>query len=158
MKLKKIISQLNMRRADWKGSAREAFYDKKSKLVFKRVIDCSSYNLEHYRWSLRQHEREIEIINNMTEEEKSIFPVVTIYTDKTSPKKEKWIVMRKANHFKCYNCPDPDDCHFLEWAEEQHFTNGKQFMDFIKKYNLRDVFQDNLGYIGHRLVVIDSGL
>ena len=158
MKLGKIIDGLKNRQANWCGSAREAYYDKKSNLVFKRVKDCSRYDLIHYNWSLQQHQKEIELFQKMTEEEKKIFPVITVYTDKTSQKKEQWIVMKKAKHFRNYEWPDPSDDDFLEWAEEKGFINGEEFLAFIRKYNLRDVYTDNIGYIGHRLIVVDSGI
>ena len=158
MKLGKIINGLKDRPANWHGSAREAYYDKRSNLVFKRVKDCSKYDSIHYHWSLAQHQKEIELFQRMTEAEKEIFPIIAIYTDKKGPKKEIWIVMKRAKHFKDYMWPDPSDEDFLDWTEEHGFTNGREFLAFIRKHQLKDVYCDNIGYIGHRLVVVDSGI
>ena len=154
MRIAQIVKRLENSKPVWRGSAREAFYDKKSDLVFKRVILGEDRHTNFV--NREQHNKEAMLYKHMTKEEREIFPIVAVYTDKNG---EIWIVMRKVNRFPIGKCVEPyprED--FYRFCNENGFVNARQVVDCARKYNIADLYGDNVGYIKNKIVIIDCGL
>lgn len=143
------------------GIEREVFYSKKYNVVIKRDMEegCNTYGdtVYHEDDSSEQTLREVEIFNDMTAEEKEVFPIINtvMYEGKY------YIVMKKCEALLekfseiPYHYGYDELCDRLGLSKE----NNAILREMIDKYYIDDLHYNNLGVDDkNRLVILDAGL
>lgn len=147
------LSQLDKMRRIGHGTSREAYYARKSKLVFKVPYDesCNS-----------QSENEERLFNSLPEPYKKLFPVVGF----TKFQGKKVVIMRKVQTLYDflgeinYETEDFEDIHtVLRICEELNISrsSGFLFYRFVRKFGIGDLYEKNIGIYNGNLVIIDAG-
>ena len=147
------LSQLDKMRPIGDGTSREAYYARKSKLVFKVPYNerCNP-----------QSENEERLFNSLPEPYKKVFPVVGF----TEFQGKKVVVMRKVQTLydligeTDYETEDFEDIHtVLRICDELNInrSSGFLFCRFVRKFGIRDLFEKNVGVYNGNLVIVDAG-
>ena len=150
--LNQLLSSRKYHKPIGSGIARKAYYSPTFDLVFKVEKEKNSH----------QNLKEISFIQQLTAEEKDIFPVVDVITYKH----QKIIVMKRVTLYTKHSFAteyrdSPEEIFdYLTWyCEINHIqvSNIPEVVNFIKKYRIFNVHQENVGIYNGKLVLIDIG-
>ena len=156
-----IGSISNCRKPIGEGADRLVFYSKRYKCIIKKDKVYPEFSDRG-----EQMEHEFAIFQQMTDEEKKVYPIINI----VEYQGEKVILMKKCKPIHTFqvimnmrnNCEIGDIQTYESackvcMALSLEMDSAETYHKFIKKYQLRDMHIYNVGVYENRLVVLDAG-
>lgn len=154
----------NCKRPFNSGVDKIVFYSKKHDTIIK----MARKNFYYGDSTNDQIDRELEIFNRMTEQDKEIFPVIDIldYNGKMvilmkkckvigEDKNIYWRVRNYINRFDDTNLHTVNLVSDLLGLDKSY---NKTLMNFIKTFNIGDLHLSNIGIYNNHFVIIDAGI